>query len=248
MRRASFPRSALGLAACLIAALAASSLAGISCGGSGPFTMNVVPQNLKGDSIPGQHCVFLVTVAEEGGAESDDPVTLSAVASGAEVTVVPEKITGGEVGEVWVTPSPATVGQTLEVTFQGTRGEEMREQIASFAVAEGLDDRAAYAAELRDRFTTWLAANRPELGITAETEWQGTMVSPIWLIVSHYLFFSDEWEMHLEWHVMIAPDDWARIDLRRRFAETKPSLAFEISSVSGNSEPQETAPPDELWR
>jgi hypothetical protein len=74
------------------------------------------------------------------------------------------------------------------------------------------------------------------------------MVSPVWLVVSHYLFFSAEWEMHLSWHVMIAPDDWSRIELRRRFIETKPSLAFEIASVSAGSESRSTAPPDELWR
>jgi len=31
------------------------------------------------------------------------------------------------------------------------------------------------------------------------------MVSPQWLVVSHYLFFSEEWEMHVEWHIMVAP-------------------------------------------
>ena len=43
----------------------------------------------------------------------------------------------------------------------------------------------------------------------------GTMVSPQWLVVSHYLFFSEQWELHLEWHIMVAPDDWARISGRK---------------------------------
>jgi hypothetical protein len=74
------------------------------------------------------------------------------------------------------------------------------------------------------------------------------MVSPEWLIVAHYLFFSEEWEMHLEWHIMIPPYDWARIDLRKRITEIKPSYAFEISSISANSEPIPIETPSEIWR
>lgn len=44
--------------------------------------------------------------------------------------------------------------------------------------------------------------------------------------------------MHVEWHIMAAPDDWARIDLRHRFTESAPSYAFEISSPSGDTEPK----------
>lgn len=248
MRLRSCPGRALALAACVIVVAACAGLIGVSCADPGPFTLTVVPQSLRGDSIPGQQCVFLLTVAEEDGAESDAPVALSAVASGAQVTVVSQSIVAGQVGEIWVAPSSEHVGRMVEVTFRGTRGGEVREQAVAFAVAEGEDDRAAYAAELRDRFTTWLATQQLGSGVTPETQWQGTMVSPVWLVVSHYLFFSDEWEMHLSWHVMIAPDDWSRIELRRRFTETKPSLAFEIASVSANSEPRSIAPPDELWR
>jgi hypothetical protein len=64
----------------------------------------------------------------------------------------------------------------------------------------------------------------------------------------HYLFFSDEWEMHVAWHIMIPPYDWVRIDLRRRYVETAPSRAFEISSRSSGAEPIEIAPPDSMWR
>jgi hypothetical protein len=216
-----------------------------------PFSLTVIPTSLKGDSIAGQHCVFLVTVADKDGQASDEAVALTAVssvASGAQISVSPQEILPGHVAEVTVTPAVASVGTTLEVTIRGTRGGATVQKRVSFAVAEGEDDRAAHAAGLRDRFTAWLAANRPELGITADTVWHGTMVSPVWLVVSHYLFFSEEWEMHVEWHVMIAPYDWAKIDLRRRSSETAPSYAFEISSVSANSAPHPIEPPEEIWR
>jgi len=37
------------------------------------------------------------------------------------------------------------------------------------------------------------------------------------------------------------------IDLRRRFKENMPSLAFEISSLTANDDPKAITVPDELW-
>lgn len=68
-------------------------------------------------------------------------------------------------------------------------------------------------------------------------------MQPHILVVSHYLFFSEEWEMGLQWHIMIAPYDWARIYLRPR-AEVQPTHAFEITSVSDTqAAPQEIEVP-----
>jgi hypothetical protein len=101
-------------------------------------------------------------------------------------------------------------------------------------------------------FIPWLTSEHPELGIDAETDWTGTVVTPHILIVSHYLYFSDEWEIHLHWHVMIPPYDWTKIELRRRFEETRYSLGYMLPSRS--AEPldfEEMAASDfssELWR
>ena len=147
-----------------------------------------------------------------------------------------------------VIPAPASVGNSIEVIITGNRDSESDEKVVSFDVVEGGDDRQEYAEELLDRFVTWLANNHPELGITDDTAWNGTMVSPVWLVVSNYLFFSEEWEAHIEWHIMVTPDDWARIDLRHRFDELEPSYAFEISSLNATSEPVPIDPPETVWR
>jgi len=97
---------------------------------------------------------------------------------------------------------------------------------------------------MRDKFVPWLATNHPEFDITSETEWTGTIVNPGILVVMHYMFFSEDWEMYLTWHVMIPPYDWTRIYLRSRFTETQSSYAFEISSVQGEEEPHSIELPD----
>jgi hypothetical protein len=219
------------------------------------FHINVIPETpelINGDytfkySIAGQYFVFLVTITDEGQ-ECELPVHISAKAPGAEVVIYQQDIIEGDVAEVVVIPTPASIGTIIEVTITGNRGSASDEKVASFEVAEGEDDRQEYAEELLDRFVSWLATNHPELGITEDTAWNGTMVSPVWLVVSHYLFFSEEWEAHVSWHIMIPPYDWAKIDLRHRFDELAPSYAFEISSVNATSEPVPTEVPETVWR
>ena len=130
-------------------------------------------------------------------------------------------------------PADESEGWPCSVTVRAERGGESRVvEVPITLTSEEEDLLGPAAAEMRDRFIPWLAENQPGLGIDETTVWEGTIVRPHWLVVSHYLFFSDEWEMHVSWHIMIAPYDWARIELRRRFEETLPSLAFEIPSVS----------------
>jgi hypothetical protein len=219
------------------------------------FHINVIPETPTLESkelfykysIAGQHFIFLVTITEEAE-ECEIPVTISAMAPGAEVVIYYRDICEGEVAEVVVTPEQASIGQAINVTITGTRGSVTDEKVASFEVAEGEDDRQEYAEELLVKFVSWLATNHPELGITEDTVWNGTMVSPVWLVVSHYLFFSEEWELHIEWHIMVPPYDWAKIDLRHRFDALAPSYAFEISSLDANSEPVAIEVPDTVWR
>jgi hypothetical protein len=220
----------------------------------GVFHIDVVPQtpvvidkqSTYKYAIAGQQFVFLVTVTDDGTLSG--PVTISARANGATVVIYQQEIVPGQVAEVFVTPEQKSVGKTIKVTIMGTQGKFKDKEVASFIVAEGEDDRGEYAAELLDKFVDWFAANQTDLGITEATAWNGTMVSPVWLVVSHYLFFSDEWEAHIYWHIMIPPYDWARIDLRHRFDELAPSYSFEISSLNATSLPIPIEVPDTAWR
>lgn len=209
------------------------------------FTLEVQPAQSTGRTIGGAKAIFLVTVS---GTPSDGPVQITASAPGATVAIEPNPLTPGVVGEVTIVPAPVTADEVLvDVSIAGTRGEVVRTQDRTLTVVPGQDDWAADAAAHLAPFISWLETNRPDLGITAQTEWAGTPGSWV-LIVNHYLYFSAEWELDIEWHVMIPPDDWSRIYLRKRFSEVAPSVAFEISSVSGATAPHEIEPPDAMWR
>jgi len=113
----------------------------------------------------------------------------------------------------------------------------------------GEDRLGSMAAEIRDKFVPWLAANYLEFAITNETAWTGTIIRPHILGVMYYLFFSEHWEMGVSWHVTIPPHNWARIYLRRLFAEVSPSYAFELSSWSEEeAEIYAIDPPESVWR
>ena len=214
------------------------------------FSLDVKPTSLKGETIAGQLVVFLVTIsdnASSGNAASESAV-LSATANNSAVLIQPETILPGQVAEIEVIPSVSSIGSNVTVAISAQRAGFVQTRSLNFSVLQGVDGRAQHAAELRDLFVPWLQAYYPQFGITNETQWQGTIVSPQWLVVEHYLYFSKNWEMHVYWHVMIPPYDWARIDLRQRFNQTVYSYSFEISDLNASITPHQITLDESLWR
>ena len=215
------------------------------------FTLNVINRPASfGEalySIPNQKFLILVTAQNVQTSSSSTAVNISAVAPNCEVTVTPQLITQGQVAEVTVVPAEADVGNNVTVTLQGELNGVQQTTTVTFEVIDDEDRDETLGPEataMRNRFTQWLETNRPELGITNETAWTGTVVNPHVLVVMHYMFLSEDWEMYVTWHVMIPPYDWTRIYLRHRFNATAPSYAFEVSSVQGQVEPQAIEVPD----
>ena len=217
------------------------------------FSMEVLSRPfipMKGEkeipmSIPGQRVVFLVVVEDTGeGNGYGKAVDISATASGAAVSVNNPAIKPGEIAEVTVIPDQMSTNKILTITINGDRSGFKQTETFDIEVIDWEDDLGELAAEMRNKFVPWLASNHPELGITSETEWIGTTVNPGILVVMHYMFYSEDWEMYVTWHVMIPPYDWTKIYLRSRFTETQSSIAFEISSVQGGEEPHSIELPD----
>jgi hypothetical protein len=195
-------------------------------------------------SIPGQRCMFLVTLIENQTSTESGAVKLTATSLDCEVSVYPQSITHGQVAEITVMPITDNVGRNVTITLTGERGGLKRIVNISTEVLGEEDMLGPEAAEKRDMFVAWLAVKHPELGITDKTVWTGTVVNPRVLVVTHYMFLSEEWEMYLTWHVMIPPYDWAKIYLRHRFDNAAPTYAFEISSLQEQSEPGAIEVPD----
>jgi hypothetical protein len=202
-------------------------------------------------AIAGERVCFLVLVDDRY--IDDGPISFAATGDGVTINTVPSGIPSpGGVAELWVTTGPLmgsfdeTATVELTVTHGGADPVEWVET-RSIIVTPGTDDRPAIAAQYFDFWVDWLAAKHPELDIDATTEWQAMYVSALW-IVSKYAYWSDEWEMVVTWHEMVAPDDFTELYLRRRDSEVRYSLAFRVDSFSASTEPKQINTPDELIR
>jgi hypothetical protein len=216
-----------------------------SSGSTVPFGLEVAPEIIHG-LYPETGCIVLARVIST----SNEPVSLRVEAPGAEAVARPDAIVPGEVAEIEITPGPANTEIPLTITVTGARGTEEQTVVRETRVMpfEPPTQEARLTFEL---FVDWLAANRPDLGITDAGAFEGRGVNPV-LVVSHYQFLSDEWELALSWHVMIPPHDWSELTLRHRDAWT-PTVAFHLASRSaafdeGIVEIDEITPPAEILR
>ena len=238
----------------IITASIAAAGYGLTASKSSPTPFSITVANRPASfgevlyTIPNQKCLFLVTIEEnDSQAHNLEAVSLSATSPDCEITIFPQAITFGEVAEVMAIPTEDCVGKNVTIIIQGERDGLKQTETVTFEVIEAEEREETLgpqAVELRDKFTQWLSAVHPELSITNETTWTGTVVNPLILVVMHYMFFSEDWEMYVTWHVMIPPYDWAKVYLRHRFNATVPSYAFEISSVQGQTEPIVIEVPD----
>lgn len=189
-----------------------------------PFELLVEPDQ-HWPIAPGQLVVTLVSPV--GGSS---PVTISAATTGpATVDPAEIQIEPGAVGEFTLVAEQAAVGSQLTLELTARRGTQTESNSLTIDVVDWPDDLEEFATDLRDRFVSYLEAEHPDLGITTDTEWTPTITKPEILVVKHYLFFSEEWEMGLIWHVTVPEHAWSRMYLRPR-DELAPTIGFEIPS------------------
>ena len=213
------------------------------------FSIDVSPPDEPAASrmaIPGSRYCFLVVVTDPAGGST--PVDITATAEMATVLdVTPASLTPGVVGEVCVAADAADVETMASVIITATRDGVTKSATRSLPVFPMPDERAADARPHFERWVAWLAAEHPEYGITADATYEPVFVSTL-LVISHYSYWFEDWEMTIAWHNMIPPDDWSEVHLRRRGVDVAPSIAYRQDSVAGETEPREVAPPEVVVR
>lgn len=199
--------------------------------------------------IPGHRPVALVTVGAEGG----KVVTLTATSSleGAVVTMEPASVTEAQVSEVWITLPDVTEDVPFSVTVTATLGATTRSVVIDATAIAGTDDLVSTATDIAEVFLRELAATVPDIPNNTSGLSNGTPVAGL-LVVSHYAWFTDRFEIGLSWHIMVAPDDFAELYIRPR-DRLAPTRAFRINSWStaldgGQFTLTEIAAPTEVTR
>ncbi|WP_455463290.1 hypothetical protein [Candidatus Hodarchaeum mangrovi] len=146
--------------------------------------------------------------------------------------------------EVFLFPNQSHIGQTIQLKVTVGKISD----IAILNVWDWGDSEQTQAYEKLAPFINYFAQNKTHFNINATTLWELSCNDAGLLIVEHYLFKSEMWELELSWHVMIPPYDWVHVYLRPR-VEIKPIWGGMIESWNlSSSKVIETTPPDQIFR
>lgn len=215
----------------LIVSVVLAALALSACGGADDqptdFVLSTSPEFVN-RLIPGHRPLALVTVTGEG----TGTIRFTAVTSvdGAAADVRPADISPGGVAEIWVDLPLVTADVPFTVTITGTRDDLERTVTVDATAVPGVDDLEAAALDIAGVFVDELAGSVDALPPTTAGLVNGTPVAGL-LVVTHYAWFTDEAEIGLAWHIMVAPDDWAELTIRPR-DQLAPTEAYRLTSWS----------------
>lgn len=209
---------------------------------SNPLKVEFVPEHLN--TIPNDVGWFLVkiTTSEELSDSEIEIHTNATVDTDYTFWPVTKLI------EVFIYPTESNIDQCIEIELTFNCNSLIAKDTAFAYVWNWTSEEVSYASGMRDVFVNYLAEDNPEFGINETTVWTPIYNTAGIIIVTHYLFQSEQWEMEVAWHVMIAPSDWVHVYLRQR-CDLEPSWGGEISSWSTDNETViEVDPPIEIWR
>jgi hypothetical protein len=242
-----------------------------------PFALNVSPLHMD-DAMEGVSYVFLISVdygtmepkttttettsPSETATTTDSAATtqtidknlavISAACDNATVSVGPKAIAEGYVAEVVVVPNEGTAGSIIRVRIKAEWQGYYDTEIVSLNIREKpetLEELTADAITVRNKFISWIATNCPELGISLEDAWFGTIVYPNTVVIKYFLFFSEKWEVGIRWNASTDSVDWAQMYIRLRTVQFTPSRSFEMASLSApNLNIYEISPHKTVWR
>ena len=151
--------------------------------------------------------------------------------------------------EIFLQPTDGQIDKEIEVKLRAGSGM-IKYRIASTTI-QVMNWTSQILSEdilnMLDMFMNYIEANTTFTNINSSTDWEFLGTVPI-LIVEHYLFRSEFWEMELSRHVMIPPYDWVQIYIRPRNANV-PIWSSKIDSWSlDNTSIYELEPPEAIYR
>ncbi|MBY9003654.1 MAG: hypothetical protein KGD73_06755 [Candidatus Lokiarchaeota archaeon] len=150
--------------------------------------------------------------------------------------------------EVFLYPNSTHLGKKIEVSATISDGIKLMKEKGLVEVVDWIGGNVSEVEPMRDVFISYLGVNHSVFGINESTVWTGFANAPMTLVVEHYLFISENWELELARHVMIPPYDWIQVYARQR-SELSPIWAGKINSwSSGNWTIVELKPPETIYR
>jgi len=120
------------------------------------------------------------------------------------------------VAEVIVQPDNTTVDGDYVVTVEATNGQQSRYVHLKVNISYWYSGDPWYAIIKFEEFLPWLEQNHPEVGDLSLEDWWIYQTYTHILIVEHWTFLSDNWEVRLKIHATIPPHNWTKLWIRPR--------------------------------
>ncbi|NVM16503.1 MAG: hypothetical protein HWN80_02225 [Candidatus Lokiarchaeota archaeon] len=206
-----------------------------------------IPKYLK--SFP-NHTAWLL--AEVHSVETDFTDNCSIIIEPNESIYIDYKVWDNQddskVLELFVKPNSTHLNHIIEIKLELIDNKINLEGFATIEVINWGSKNITEVQVMRDAFISYLSSNRSSFGINKSLIWEGFDNAPQILIVEHYLFRSEYWELALSRHVMIAPHDWVRVYIRPRNQITPIWSGIIESWSSGNHNITELEPELSIYR
>jgi hypothetical protein len=153
----------------------------------------------------------------------------------------------GNLLEILIYPNNSHVDSRIEVEVYVNTSKFNAKDSAIIDVLNWTPAELGPIEEKCNVFIQFLEDNYSELGINESISWMPICNDAGILVVGHFLFMSDYWEMEISWHVMIPPHDWVHCYIRYR-GNVTPLWAGEISSWNNSDPIIEVVPPTQIYR
>ena len=118
--------------------------------------------------------------------------------------------------DVFLYPNNTHLNKEIEIRVGLSNDQESFNKFGYINIVNWTGANITQVEPMRDVFTSYLALNYPNFGIDENTTWIGYVNAPMTLVVEHFLFISEKWELELSKHVMIPPYDWVQVYIRPR--------------------------------
>ncbi len=122
---------------------------------------------------------------------------------------------GKRVAELKLRPATDIAPGLYTISLQATHNGRRYTHSLLVRVFEWEQGEPGMEMDKRADFLSWLAVAHPELAGVASHAFHRYITYPEILIVEHWTFLGSAWDMRLCFHVMIPPDDWSMMLLRR---------------------------------
>ncbi|NHJ47754.1 MAG: hypothetical protein FK733_08200 [Asgard group archaeon] len=150
--------------------------------------------------------------------------------------------------DIFLYPNQTHLNKTILVTLSVTIGDHVTQKTSIVNVIDWTGNLTSEVEEILDCFSSYLIENFTSFDQAENDTLEFMGITPQILVVSHYLFRTDNWELCISRHVTIAPHDWVQIYLRSRDSFL-PSWAWTIDSWSSlNHTIYMIEPPESIYR